>query len=303
MVRLISSRLHRCYSRRGVQRSTQIENLSTIIHLFTWFGLMLALDLSTSLSNHFSFSIPPFFLTLITFQLLTIQIFDFYAAYIAHRKFYRWSKIYKRPAGFLSTPTKVDALITSFHIFGAFILFASSCGILGPPWSDGVIPTQVNFFFCLVSFIAIVLNLVLSLPSLDFGVPVMLARVQNLVVALFCVATVFKLQILGFQLFVDFPRSAKDFLLKCLLGADTLILTASLLNVVRVAKFLSRTRYWAMEEVKTDRSGDKKGLLSWFKGYRTTADGSDIESDDLDDYDFDMDDDEWQNPSSRHAAL
>lgn len=303
MVRLISSRLHRCYSRNGLQRSARIENLSTIVHVLGIFALLFARDFSPLLPTQPTFTTPPFFVTLTACILLLIHLLDFYAAYAAHYKFYNWSKTYKKPASFLSTPTKIDCLIASFHVCGTFILLLSACGITGPSWSGSNIPPSVNACFCLFSLFAATINLVLSLPSLDFGVPISLARVQNIIVSLFCMATLTKLQALLLPFFSDLSSSTHDHLARCLFAADLVIFWGSLINIIRVTKFLSTTRYWALEEVRTDQGRtNRRGLLSWFKGSRAVVDRSDVDSEDFDDYDFDLDDEDWQK-SSRRAAL
>lgn len=133
--------------------------------------------------------------------------------------------------------------------------------------------------------------------------PVALARLQNVVISLFCMATLAKVQAFLLLSLSNLSPAAQAVLARCLFGADLVIFVACLLNVVRVARFLSTTRYWAMEEVKTDQGRtNRKGLLSWFKGPRAAADGSDIDSEEFDDYDFDFEDEEWQK-SSRRAAL
>lgn len=303
MARLISSRLHRCYSRNGVQRSARIENLSTIIHVTAIFALLFARDFSPLLPTRPTFTIPPFFVTLTACVLLLIHLLDFYAAYAAHHKIYRFSKTHKKPVRFLSTPTKIDCLIVSFHLLGTFTLLVSASGIAGPSWTGPSIPPSVNACFCLFSLFAVTINLILSLPSLDFGVPTALARAQNTIVTLFCMATLIKLQAILLPFISDLSASTQDVLARCLFASDLTIFGASLINVIRVSKFLSTTRYWAMEEVRTDQGRtNRQGLLSWFKTSRATADGSDIDSDDLDEDYFDIDDEEWQK-SSRRAAL
>lgn len=302
MVCLISSRLHRCYNPRGVQKSAKIEKITTGIHVIACVAILLCRDFS------FISSPPP----LITapairiaacFLLIIIHMTDLYATIMAHRKFYRWTKAYKRPTGFISTPTKVDALTVSAYLCATLTLFASATGLIGKPWVSGNMPVNINTFYCLFSTIAAFTNLILSLPSLDFNIPSALARMHNFIVAIFCISCAVKLQCSIIPILAEPTHDLVKELAKIAFFADVMILVASIINVVRVPRFLTKTAYWVTEDTKGDTDHTKGGLLSWFKPSQTTVDASDLDSDDLDDYDAEYDDEEWNSKSSRRNAV
>lgn len=303
MTRLVSSRLHRCYSHRGVVKSTRIEKISNIVHVIACFGILFCRDLS------FLSSPPPFFTPslvriLSSFLLLLVHSSDVYATFIAHRKFYRWTKPYKRPVGFLSVPSKVDALAAVLYLCASVTLFASASGLIGKPWTNGMIPTNINFVFCTLSLVAAFINIILSLPSLDINVPSSLERLHNAIIAIYCLACAAKIQCI----LVPATSTVSPDLLNKFVGisfaADAMIVFAAFINVLRAIRFLHKTGYWAADDMKSDQERARKGLLAWFKSKPATAtvEASDLDSEEADDYE-DFDDEEWQKVSPRRSVV
>lgn len=315
MVRLVSSRLHRCYSRKGGQRSARNERLISLTHLLT--VLIPFLSHPLLLSYLPILLTPPIWLPVVQVSLLlVVHLHDFYATFIAHRLYYRWSKVYKRPPGFLATATKVDAAIVACHLSAVLVLFATRAGLVARAPPGAPLPLFVSLAYSIAACVGTLLNAVLALPSLDFVLPGVMMRAHNVVVISFVMASVMHvtcvclLDSLQMISSVDAGMSVVIAIRQCVqmlrLGADGLVCIGAMVNLARVWRFVSaNTRGWAgnggvggigMRGMTTDGNGAKgtrggKGFLAWWKG-RPVDVGSDAESEDFDEGDTEYDE-EW----------
>lgn len=302
MVRLISSRLHRCYSRRSVARSARLEKLSAVLHVLAVAGLAVHNEWGSFFNTATLAAPPPVVLIGGSLLLILVHTIDFYATLVAHRKFYCWPRGYKRTRGVLSSPTKVDALVVAAYLSASAVLLAASIGIGGPSWMPSNVPPRIDVAFSAMCALAAALNLVLSLPSLDFGIPLSLARLHNFIAGVFCIASVTKLQCALVSHLPDISPDITRLQARICLIADVAIVLAAVANFVRTLRFLAKTRYWAMDNGRNDTERTKKGLLSWFKSSTASANGSDPDSDIGDDYQG-YDDDEIKKPTPKRANV
>lgn len=302
MSRLVSSRLHRCYGRGNAASSARAEVLSAVLHIAAVMGLFMSRDWTVVSGLSATPTTPIFVRVGASFLLLLVHGMDFYAAMMAHRRFYRWPRAYKRPRGPLSTPSKADALIVSAYLCGSAVLLASATGFSGTKWISASIPSRTDAIYSGMCVLGAVLNLVLSLPTLDFNVPLSLARLHNLICTSFLAAAVVKLQGAVITHTTAVPDDVRRLCYILAFAADAVVVAAAFCNLLRLSRFLSNTRYWITDEGKGDSVRSKKGLLAWFKSSRSSPDGSDDDSDFADDYET-YDDEDIQKPSGRRINV
>lgn len=295
MTRLVSSRIHRCYSRGGGQRSARNERLVDFIHLCACILLFVKGNISFFPLKSFS-DFAGYTSELGGILLVVSNVADLFATLTAHRMFYKWSKSGKRRFSFLSTSTRVDAVISFLHTAGS-ILFALSTSSLSK-----TVDQTVLLFASVTSSFTIVLgsltNVIASMPSLDYMVPAPMARAQNSVVSLFLMGSLTRLYA------TVIPASASNELKNAMqlnlqwlpLTADALMISGSILNLARVMFLVRKVQYWANDGTKSEKATPQRGLLSWFKSSRSHEGMSEYDSD-LDDHGIESEDD-GRNPSS-----
>lgn len=301
MVRVISSRTNRCYSRSGGQRSARNEKLNDITHVVACSALLLDRELPFMPSQNngwinFSFGSIGYAL------LLVVQIVDLYATSNAHQMFYRWAKGTKRGGKFLSTPTKVDALIILMYICGGTIRYTS---ILTVPWNNRVTEgwrNCSNVIKCCIIVAGTITNAVCSVPSLDFIVPRGMARAQNGIVAAFMVASFVRvycsmLSVMGGDVAPGVHKIIHD----SYLFADVIVWVGAVGNMIRVSKLLCMKNHWKGSNVQSKRNGSHRGLLSWFKSSRSRLETSEGDSEDLDDISIELEDEDNGTPRACRA--
>lgn len=226
--------------------------------------------------------------------LIFCNLADLRATLTAHRMFYKWSKSSKRASGFLSTSTRVDAVISTLHTAGS-ILYAISTS----PFSRTLDHSFV-LFSAVSSSILVLLgslaNIVASMPSLDYMVPATMARAQNAIVSTFLMASLTRLHVLLILSFGENGANSHPTLRWLSMGADGLVICGSILNFIRVLYLLRKVQYWANDGSKTETVKPPRGILSWFKASRSNEGMSDYESD-MENQTVESDDD-GKSPSS-----
>lgn len=301
MSRLVSSRLHRCYSRGNATSNARAEILTAFLHVAAAIGLFASRDWAVVTGLSKAPTTPRFVHVGASFLLVLVHGLDFCAAMVAHRMFYRWPRVYRRPRSLLSIPSKADGLVVSAYLCGSVVLLASAVGLAGTKWTSASIPSRTDTIYSLMCVLGAVLNLVLSLPTLDFNVSLVLARFHNLICTTFCIAAVVKLQGAIIVHTTAISDDARRLFSILALAADTVVVFAAFGNLLRIFRFLSKTQYRVTDEVKGDSDRNKKGLFAWFKSSRSSPDGSDVDSDLADDYD--PYDEDIQKPLSRRMNV
>lgn len=286
MVRLVSSRVHRCYSRSGAQRSARNERLNDFAHLIACTTALLDKDISFTTFGK-AVVIPASSSAIGVFLLFIVHTFDLFAAYNAHNMFYKWSREYRKKRAFMASPTNVDMLITSFYFLSSVVFYtvASSVVLKGATLQEKAQKVHVATSF--LHFAGSFFNIALSLPGQEYEVPPSMSRAQNMVVALFNAGSLIKLYSAlletsdgvlgpGIQVFLGEAATA----------ANALIWIGSAFNFVRVSKFLAKVHAWVKEEMNKNGKTHYKGLLSWFKSSRVNIETIDNDSE-LEDFPVD----------------
>lgn len=298
MVRLVSSRIHRCYSRNGGQGSARNEQITDLVHVL---GCLLfvvnrnSLTISAMISPEISKEAG----TLGWMLFLISNLSDLRASIAAHRMFYKWSKMGKKFNSFLSTPTRVDAAISVFCLVGGLLLAGSNTCFSKylNRSSEGYLAVCSAFLLC----IGALMNLVISLPSLDFNVPAGIARMQNLVVAFFIMGSLLRFNSALAKVIVEGDSLPPIFVQRFSLAADLLILLGAVINCIRVRHLLKNVHHWMVNEARGDGDKPPRGLLSWFKSSRSNNEMSDYDSD-FDDIGLNSEDDMRAQSSNRRGA-
>lgn len=279
MVRLITSRLHRCYSRRGGVRSARNERIIDITHLLACTAFLIDRDFSF-LSGRHTLPLPPSVGLFGCALLLFAHSVDLYATVLAHNMFYRISKTPKKLQSFISTPTKIDGLVAACFLIPSILHSISVTGLLRLE-ADAV--AWMNAYLAGLVLFGSALNYMLSLPSLDFKMPPPMARAQNSILVLFTIGCVLRVTASSLMVLpVGASAELADFVQTLLMLADLVVWFGSVLNFVRVSRLLKRVQHWASDDIKD--KGNQKGLLSWFKSSKSNE-LSDFDSSDLEDFD------------------
>lgn len=276
MVRLVSSRIHRCYSRNGGQRSSRNEQITDLAHVLGCLLFVVNRN-SPTISAMITPEMSQEAGTLGWMLFLISHLSDLRASITAHRMFYKWPKVGKKYNGFFSTPTRVDAAISVFCLGGGLLLAGSNTYFSKylDIRSERYMAACSAFLLCIGAF----MNLVISLPSLDFNVPPGIARLQNLVVSFFIMGSMIRFnsalaKVIAEGEFLP-PISAQWFSL----AADLLILLGAAINCLRVQHLLKNVHHWMGDEARGDGDKPPRGLLSWFKSSRSNNEMSDYDSD------------------------
>jgi len=299
MVRLVSSRIHRCYSRRGAQRSARNEKLTNLAHILACTALIASQDLSFLQANKRNVNIPDAVAYFGILVLFSVHLIDIMAILVAHRMFYRLKKSSPKPQSLFTTPSKVDAIIASLFAAGTLFLTVATVPLSAKEssrWLSANLSTFAGFVLYSAAAIA---NLVLSLPSLDFKLPPSMARSHNLVSGLFLIGSLFQFQASAAQVFWDKTPVPHD-TIQALFSFFSYVLVGlgAVLNGFRVSALLSKVHQWNRDGSRKDEIERKSGLLSWFKSSRSVDENTDTESDGIDEEEGDSADDAFD----RHAA-
>lgn len=297
MVRLASSRIHRCYSRRGGQSSARNERFTGGAHLCAC--LLLFISHSHFLLPHRNPHFADFAVAAGGLLLVAVSLSDLQATFTAHKMFYKWSKSGKLPSGFWSTPTKVDAAISFLYLFGSMLFTATTIPFVKKSDEGHLSLASVASSGLLVA--GGMINIVASIPSLEFRVPGGVARAQNMVVMLFFAGAIGRLTTAVTKRAVGTGDVRGTFLERMSLFADSLVLLGALFNYVRALHLLRTVNHWASDGNRGVSDKPQRGLLSWFKSSRSSPEMSDYESD-IEEIGFDTDEDGHAQFASRRST-
>lgn len=282
MVRLVSSRVHRCYSQKGGNRSARNERMLNVIHVLACTILSAHRDYSFIKSG--SLLPSPTNTSGIGFLLVfLVQIFDLYAAIKAHRTFYSRFPEGKKFRSFLDIPTNVDVIVASLYIVSSLVYYFFSIIL---KWRTIVARNSMLYVLLAnysINFLAAFVNFALSTPS-DLFMPPSMFRWQNVIVGFFTIGSLLKVYSTVLEIvFATRLRQLSLFAGGSMLFADVLIWFGSLLNFRRVSLFLIWARVWINDEMKRRRSSTDARFISWFTSSQSNFDGSDVESDGIED--------------------
>lgn len=282
MVRLVSSRVHRCYSRSRGQSSARNERLIDIFHLLACTAVLFDKNFIPGFAKAESWG--SIAISAPYLVLMLIQLLDFYASLIAHRMFYSWTQSRYAPRSFLSTPSTVDGVSTCFYFIGYVMHLVASSGCCVP--TKGLISLAGQLFLLL----GVMSNLILSTPSLDFRLPSAMSRAQNAVLAFFLIGIGFNVEAAALNLCLEERTIGHELFSarSAALGA-ALIWFGSAMNLLRVGKFMLSVQIWISEELRNRSEAEGNGIFSWFRPSKQDY-ISDLDSDDLEAGDFDSDD-------------
>lgn len=275
MVRLVSSRVHRCYSRNGGQSSARNEQIADMAHVLGCLLFFLNHN-SPFLSARIAPEISRDAGSLGWIMLLISNLSDLRASLTAHRMFYKWSKASKRNNRFFSTPTKVDAAVSVLCLFGGLLAVPNT---LLSKYLNEKFEWSLAVWSAVLFCVGVITNLVASLPSLDFSVPSGLARLHNLVVAFFMVGSVLRLNTVILINIAEGLSLPSMFVRQFSFAADLLILLGASINYLRVRHLLENVHDWVIDDTRADGNKPPRGLLSWFKSSRSNKEMSDYDSD------------------------
>lgn len=193
MVRLVSSRLHRCYS-ASVVRSSTIEKLTCILHIISCAGFVMTGDWASHLVVSPSASpIPSPVRTFSILLLITVHCLDFGAVCTSHMKFHKPSSspviprstpekstsktLRKSPSIFNIFLASPDFVVTFIYMFSTLVLLfstihyhhyyivhAASAFSLLPPSDEQHIEQQLqvrtSLFFVAFTTLAAIINVI-----------------------------------------------------------------------------------------------------------------------------------------------
>lgn len=298
MVRLVSSRIHRCYGSNGEAESARNERLNDTIHFISWAFLLLNhnVDLYFLKRSRIIDYIGAF----CAFLLVLVCSIDLQAVATAHRLFYKWPKQGYRHTSFWSIPTKVDFLVSLFYLLGSILNVGTIPFLHNSGNEEKVRSIYLAVGSAMCFCFGALVSAVTSIPSLGFLVPGGVARAQNIVVNLFLLGSTFILSAGVGRIMVPTGVQINLFFDRLALVGGSVILIGSGLNYMRVMILLRTVERWVVDEKKGNIDRSPRGLLSWFKSSRSNHDTSDLESDD-DDIGFISEDEscvEYTRPSS-----
>lgn len=291
MVRHVSCRSHRCYSRHGGQTSARNEKIADLVHLLGCLLLLLSHNSSLMLAESFS-QVSRDAELLAWILVLVSNIFDLRASNVAHRMFYKWYQARKHKDRFISAPTIVDGTVSAFCALSCFLVVSKSYVLW---YFDGRFDAHIMVCSAILMCAGMFVNVVVSLPSLDFSVPSKVAVAHNVVVGLFMVGSVIRLNAALVFHFAEDASLVSSISRGFNFGTDVLFVLGSILNHARVRHLLKNVENF-MTEARGDNGKPTGGLLSWFKSSRSNDEMSD------DDTDFDENGGESEDDSNGRSA-
>lgn len=281
MVRLVTSRVHRCYSSRGAQRSALNEKICNLAHVVACTALILHQKLPFTDKNalpNLSASVRGFGVLL----LFCLHVVDIIAVINAHKMFYRQKKPAMKSQTFFTTPSKVDAVISCLYLIGSLSMAVSI--LLQDSSGYSMLSSAILEFLSSISFsIGAIANLILSLPSLDFNMPADLARSQNFVCGLFLTGSLFLFQANTASVFWGKVKSDQDKTQVMFSFVSYVILwVGAIANFSRISNLIISVRQLEHDNRTRNETEPRRGLLSWFKSSRSVDETADYDSDLID---------------------
>lgn len=292
MVKLVTSRVHRCYSALGASRSARHERINDCIHVAAISLLLLASALELNQVNTLV-KLDRHKVALVGAALLVlIQLFDLFAASNAHRIHYAPPRHSAKSRPFAEIPTKVDALVGTLCLIGALAILASSKLSASGKSHDTIVAEHIAVLATSAFVAAALVNTVFSIPSLIVKIPSPLARAHNAVSALFLAGATANVVVAlaNANVSTETLRGNNVLAIGAVLAYATVWLGA-VLNVARTGALLqvrARGRDTLSSDdgsVKGRQSPASGGIFSWFRSNnKDNGQGgeSDFDSDDID---------------------
>lgn len=273
MVRLVSCRSHRCYSRHGGHSSARNERITDLVHLLGC-GLLLVNNNSVFSSATFSsFSMDAQFLGWMF--VLASNLADLRASIIAHRMFYKWHQSRKSKNRFSPAPAIVDGTVSASCVCASLIV-ASRNYVLRFVSKRFEIQIMACSAFCFCA--AMFVNLTASLASLEFCIPAEIAMAHNVVIALFFAGSVIRLNALLVEILAEDASAITLVSRQLHLGAALMLISGSIVNQARVHYLLNKVKSF-MTKAGSSNGKSAGGLLSWLKSTRSTDELSEEDTD------------------------
>ncbi len=289
MVKLVTSRVHRCYSAVGGLRNARHERLNDVVHVFSVTLLLASCALEVSTFNAMV-KLDRHKLALVGSVLLAItQLIDLFAASTAHRMFYRTPRHSSKRRPFVETSTKVDAMVAILCLVGALGSVLSAKFGASARAKDVMIGEKVAVIGGISFAVGTLVNAVFGIPSVVVKVAGGTARMHNAVVSLFLAGSMGNLIVALLHL-VHEPRMEviQSVLAVGSMASYWIIWIGGVLNLVRTS-VLQRKHCRIRDSSSNEDSSSKAagGLFSWFKPNKTSDGGmsSDYDSDELDEED------------------
>lgn len=289
MAKLVTSRVHRCYSAVGGVRSARHERLNDLVHVVSVTLLLVACGLELSVFS-IMVKLDRHKIALVGSALLAItQLIDLFAASTAHRMFYRTPRHSSKRRPFVETSTKVDAMVALLCLGGALGCVLSAKFDASARAKDVMIGEKTAVFGAISFVLGTLVNAVFGIPSVVVKVAGGIARMHNVVVSLFLAGSTGNLIVALLHLMHD-PRMEviRPVLAVGSLVSYSILWIGALLNVARTGA-LQQKQSRSRESSSSEDSSYKGtgGFFSWWKPNKSSDGGisSDYDSDDLDEED------------------
>jgi len=293
MVKLVTSRVHRCYSALGNSRSIKHERLNDIAYLLAVSLLLGDCALAhPRIALFFKFDRHKCALLGSSLLFLT-QLLDLFAVYTAHRMHFQTPRHSSKNRPFSDTTTKVDAFITMCYLVGTTAYLGAAKISLNKGGRSSALMNNMATLSGAAFMFGALSNSILALPALVVKVPAPVARAHNAVVGLFLAGSTANLiVVLGRNIDVAQSDSNRELFAVGFMASFSLMWVGGVLNLGRVGALQSRPRarnsFTSDDESwkrggNTNRSG---GILSWFKSSKSDQGvDSEYDSEEIDEED------------------
>lgn len=290
MVKLVTSRVHRCYSAVGGVRNARHERLNDVVHVVSVTLLLVSCGLEVNMFSglvkldHHKVALAGGALLALT------QLIDLFATSTAHRMFYRVPRHSSKRRPFVETCTKVDAMVGILCLGGALGCVLSAKFGASVRANDVMIGEKAAVFGAMSFALGALVNAVFGIPSVVVKVAAGITRMHNAVVSLFVAGSMGNLIVALLHLMHD-PRMEviRPVLAVGSVASYGIIWIGALLNFARTA-VLQQKHPRNQDSSSSEDSSYKAGvggLFSWFKPNKTSDGGmsSDYDSEDVDEED------------------
>ncbi len=283
MVKLVTSRVHRCYSSIGGVRSARNERLNDIMHLLAVTLVLASSILALPYSTRTSFADRQTMTAFGTGLLTLVQLCDMFAISTAHRMFYQSPRQTSKRKPFFESPSKIDALVSALCLaasLAAFfaVRFPGAANVAKDVAFGQKLAVLASSLFLLATFI----NSVIGVPGLAAKLPGSLLRAHHVTVSLFLAGSAANVAIAAIASSVLQSDALNGVMAAGCVGSYALIWVGSAVNCSRVSSLLSKARRGS-EGGSDDLSNRRPtGFFSWFKASKSDNDAASDSSDDFD---------------------
>lgn len=283
MVKLVTSRVHRCYSTTGGVRSARNERMNDIMHVLGSTLLLASGVLSLPKVSPASLADRQTMAAFGTGLLTLVQLGDMFAITMAHRMFYQSPRQTNKRKPFFETPTKVDGVVSVLCLVASLAaFFAVRFPGASNPVKDAMFGHQLSVCAFSTFALAMFINSVIGSPGQAARLPLALSAAHNVAVCLFLCASAANALLSLFALSMVTNDVLRIPLALGTTVAYAMIWAGSVVNFFRVKALLETPRK-SLGDSMMSISKRSTGILAWFQPAKSQSNNlSDFDSDEFD---------------------